>query len=565
MKLTLKQKYLSGMAVLLILLVILIAAGIKNIESMDRVTKKVLAESVEYSSIQALRLNFQKLLMPPNDFLIQGSSVEIKHFVLLLLQTKRKIADCKKLIGSNKERGAMKKFEKELVDVAIIANRIFQLKDPVGNSDGGILMEDMDSIAENAIAALDETLEMSANEAKEFVRESKEAKVQSKRIIVILGLIIIMVAISASVLLFREIRFKEKEEEALKLSEKKYRTLVDMIPDGLLQVDNNDVILFANNKFCNLIGYSQEELIGNIASKMPWSEKDTSHLIKEKIELRKKGVADAYELPVIKKSGEKFWALLSGSPYYNSKGEVIGSLGIIKDISEQKRLQNELENERKRRLIAINTENVQENERQRIANEMHDGLGQVLTAISYSIDNNLKDSDDSKEYQEQVTQIQDLIDNAIEETKRISHDLSPVLLRDFGLIPAIEHIVDQTNAQKKIAVKFNEYNFSERIDKKIENALYRITQEAVNNILKHSKAKNANIQILRHPESIVLVIDDDGIGFDVDKEIKSKKYQWTGIGLISMSDRAQAHNGTLEINSSPGKGTEILVEIPYQI
>ena len=553
------------MAVLLILLVIIIAAGIKNIESMDRVTKKVLAESVEYSSIQALRLNFQKLLMPPNDFLIQGSSVEIKHFVLLLLQTKRKIADCKKLIGSNKERGAMKKFEKELVDVAIIANRIFQLKDPVGNSDGGILMEDMDSIAENAIAALDETLEMSANEAKEFVRESKEAKVQSKRIIVILGLIIIMVAISTSVLLFREIRFKEKEEEALKLSEKKYRTLVDMIPDGLLQVDNNDVILFANNKFCNLIGYSQEELIGNIASKMPWSEKDTSHLIKEKIELRKKGVADAYELPVIKKSGEKFWALLSGSPYYNSKGEVIGSLGIIKDISEQKRLQNELENERKRRLIAINTENVQENERQRIANEMHDGLGQVLTAISYSIDNNLKDRDDSKEYQEQVTQIQDLIDNAIEETKRISHDLSPVLLRDFGLIPAIEHIVDQTNAQKKIAVKFNEYNFSERIDKKTENALYRITQEAVNNILKHSKAKNANIQILRHPESIVLVIDDDGIGFDVDKEIKSKKYQWTGIGLISMSDRAQAHNGTLEINSSPGKGTEILVEIPYQI
>ncbi len=553
------------MAVLLILLVIIIAAGIKNIESMDRVTKKVLAESVEYSSIQALRLNFQKLLMPPNDFLIQGSSVEIKHFVLLLLQTKRKIADCKKLIGSNKERGAMKKFEKELVDVAIIANRIFQLKDPVGNSDGGILMENMDSIAENAIAALDETLEMSANETKEFVRESKEAKLQSKRIIVILGLIIIMVAISTSVLLFREIRFKEKEEEALKLSEKKYRTLVDMIPDGLLQVDNNDVILFANNKFCNLIGYSQEELIGNIASKMPWSEKDTSQLIKEKIELRKKGVADAYELPVIKKSGEKFWALLSGSPYYNSKGEVIGSLGIIKDINEQKRLQNELENERKRRLIAINTENVQENERQRIANEMHDGLGQVLTAISYSIDNNLKDRDDSKEYQEQVTQIQDLIDNAIEETKRISHDLSPVLLRDFGLIPAIEHIVDQTNAQKKIAVKFNEYNFSERIDKKTENALYRITQEAVNNILKHSKAKNANIQILRHPESIVLVIDDDGIGFDVDKEIKSKKYQWTGIGLISMSDRAQAHNGTLEINSSPGKGTEILVEIPYQI
>jgi len=262
---------------------------------------------------------------------------------------------------------------------------------------------------------------------------------------------------------------------------------------------------------------------------------------------------------------KNFGSLLSGSPYYNSKGEVIGSLGIIKDINEQKRLQNELENERKRRLIAINTENVQENERQRIANEMHDGLGQVLTAISYSIDNNLKDRDDSKEYQEQVTQIQDLIDNAIEETKRISHDLSPVLLRDFGLIPAIEHIVDQTNAQKKIAVKFNEYNFSERIDKKTENALYRITQEAVNNILKHSKAKNANIQILRHPESIVLVIDDDGIGFDVDKEIKSKKYQWTGIGLISMSDRAQAHNGTLEINSSPGKGTEILVEIPYQI
>ena len=88
------------------------------------------------------------------------------------------------------------------------------------------------------------------------------------------------------------------------------------------------------------------------------------------------------------------------------------------------------------------------------------------------------------------------------------------MLKDFGLIPAVKYLVSQINDQKNINIEFNSFNYKSRIDKKMEKALYRIVQEALNNIVKHSNANNANIQIVRHPKSVIMIIDDNGVGFD---------------------------------------------------
>jgi len=112
----------------------------------------------------------------------------------------------------------------------------------------------------------------------------------------------------------------------------------------------------------------------------------------------------------------------------------------------------------------------------------------------------------------------------------------------------------------EIKFTFNSYDFNDRIDPKLEKALYRICQESLNNIVKHAKAKNANYQLFRALGSITLVIDDDGIGFD-QKLHESGKLN-TGIGLISIQERVASFDGTFSIESQPGKGTEIIVEIP---
>ena len=128
------------------------------------------------------------------------------------------------------------------------------------------------------------------------------------------------------------------------------------------------------------------------------------------------------------------------------------------------------------------------------------------------------------------------------------------------MIVAIENLIRKANELYDTKFQFNAFDFNERIDPKLEKALYRICQESVNNIIKHARAKNAMFQILRQNQTIVLVIEDDGGGFD--PEFKGKDTNNAGIGLISMKERVVAFDGTLTINSSPDFGTEIIIEIP---
>ncbi|TAK66873.1 MAG: PAS domain S-box protein [Bacteroidetes bacterium] len=130
-------------------------------------------------------------------------------------------------------------------------------------------------------------------------------------------------------------------EQALKKSEHKYRILVERMNEGVLQVDNNDIIQFANDRYCEIVGYSLEELIGRCAYELLHDEQGQL-LVKEKNRLRRKGISDSYEIPLRKKTGERITMLISGSPIYDDRGVVIGSIGINLDITERKKAEEEL-------------------------------------------------------------------------------------------------------------------------------------------------------------------------------------------------------------------------------
>ncbi len=130
-------------------------------------------------------------------------------------------------------------------------------------------------------------------------------------------------------------------EKALRESERKYRVLVERMNEGVLQVDNNDMIQFVNNRYCELVGYSREELIGQCANTLLHNEEGRA-IVKQKNLMRKAGISDKYEIPLQKKSGEIITVLISGSPVYDDDGNTIGSIGIHLDITEQKRIDEEL-------------------------------------------------------------------------------------------------------------------------------------------------------------------------------------------------------------------------------
>ncbi len=210
----------------------------------------------------------------------------------------------------------------------------------------------------------------------------------------------------------------------------------------------------------------------------------------------------------------------------------------------------------------------QEEERRRIAAELHDSLGQVLTSIKLHFDV-LEDSDQVKgpEGIKQIREIKNLLDNAIGEARNISYDLRPSILDDFGLVPALEVLCDKFSIRSGITVHFQAHNLDARLNMRLETALYRIVQEALNNAQKHAEATEVNVHLIRTPDSVNLVVEDNGKGFDIE-ELEHRQYpgadgvDFTGMGLVSMRERTESFHGSFTIDTTPGKGTDIMVEIP---
>jgi PAS domain S-box-containing protein len=203
----------------------------------------------------------------------------------------------------------------------------------------------------------------------------------------------------------------------------------------------------------------------------------------------------------------------------------------------------------------------QEEERRRIAREIHDGLGQMLTAIKF----NLEILEDmiivKQEGHDRIHDIKELLDDVMKEAREISFNLMPSVLDDFGLVPALQLLSEQFTNRTSIKAHFHTSGIKERLDPQLEIGLYRIAQESLNNVSKHSEATEVNLQFIRYPEGIRLVIEDNGKGI-IEKPDIVRVTGKGGMGLVSMRERAASFGGVLTIDSTPKSGTFITVEIP---
>ena len=213
------------------------------------------------------------------------------------------------------------------------------------------------------------------------------------------------------------------------------------------------------------------------------------------------------------------------------------------------------------RLLTLSRVNAQEDERRRLAREIHDGLGQILTATKFTIEvledaKNLTDDDRKK-----LAEVRALLDGAMKEAREISHNLMPSVLEDFGLDPALQVLCEQASNASKLAVRYQSHGNVQRLGDSIETGLYRIAQEALNNIIKHAAASKVDVDLAEHDDVIRLTITDDGMGFDVG-EVERRSHPNVGIGLVSMRERALSLGGTFHLDARPDSGTKILVELP---
>lgn len=203
----------------------------------------------------------------------------------------------------------------------------------------------------------------------------------------------------------------------------------------------------------------------------------------------------------------------------------------------------------------------QEEERKRIARELHDEAGQALTGINFTLETIEKNlAPDFAHIQEKILEVKKQINRTYQEMRRISHRLHPALLSDLGLEPALENCLSRISKYSQLEIDFRMVGFEERLHPEIETVLYRISQEALNNTLKHSGAKRFKLSIIKSYPNIIFLAEDDGAGFDPNHFEKDQR----GLGLLGMRERASTVGGIFSLRTAKGKGTRIRIEIPIK-
>ncbi len=202
----------------------------------------------------------------------------------------------------------------------------------------------------------------------------------------------------------------------------------------------------------------------------------------------------------------------------------------------------------------------QEEERKRISRDLHDDVGTRLSALKLFISTLQEKAalTNNEEIKSLAVSSEQFITEAMQDVRQLLLNLSPSVLEEFGYTTAVEGLVNKINETKQIYFHLVVFGMKQRLKKDYELALYRITQELINNVLKHSEAKHVSLQIGHRDEKIILMIEDDGKGFDVSAHKD-------GYGLYNLESRTKLMKGTMTIDSQPGKGTSVLIEIPYNL
>jgi len=300
--------------------------------------------------------------------------------------------------------------------------------------------------------------------------------------------------------------------------------------------------------------------LGKTDSALLYSEKyallndSLNEIIRSTIELEAEIKHKKYELDISEeKSKSQNYIILAMLAIIAALGTTL--LLILRSVSSRKKMARLQESLKIQELATLDAMvEGRENEQKRLAIELHDTIGSILSAIKYAF----------KSLEAHLTRTQHhkitlMLDEALQEVRRISHDMASNTLSEKGVTEALTQLCETIQNLGQVQIKLDVYGFRERIDASLEIQLYRITQELLTNILRHAHARNVSIQLIRNKHEVNMVIIDDGKGFDT-KDVHLKR----GIGLKNIDKRVHGLSGRWDIDSGKGSGTTVIIDIPVK-
>jgi PAS domain S-box-containing protein len=347
-------------------------------------------------------------------------------------------------------------------------------------------------------------------------------------------------------------RLYEKERlaaEALRISERNYRELFENASDAIWVHDLNGRIIAFNSALERLAGYKRDELIGAHVSILLPSH-DTTGVDKEAHNKVLRGEhAGTLEQELVRKDGSVVTVQM-GASLITKDGGPWAFQHIARDITEEKRIQENL------RFYVQQVTEGQEAERKRIARELHDETAQALVAVSRNLDDLVSGNPQvsAKDIREQVRSI-------LQGVRHFSQQLRPSILDDLGLLPAVKWLASDLTKNYNITADVEVVGNQRKLPTEAELMLFRITQEALTNVRRHSGASRVCVRVEFADSSTKVTVSDNGRGFEI--PARAGDLARIGkLGLAGMQERAQLLGGTLTIDSKPGKGTILTVEVP---
>jgi len=364
----------------------------------------------------------------------------------------------------------------------------------------------------------------------------------------------------------RDITDRKRAEETLQESEEKYRSLVESTENSIYLVDRNFRYLFANKKYLSRFNFPIDKVKGRTYSDFH-SKAGTQDFTAKVHKVFETGQSLSYEYQS-ERDGRYFIRTLS--PVKEQNGRTISVTVISKDITDRKQAEENLiiskdkllKEHNQRRILSKRLIDLLEKDRHEIAMELHDHIGQVLTSLKINlemIDSQLKPTDAELGFH--IKAAKEKAISAIKDIVNVSHGLRPGMLDALGLVSSLEELFSEIQENSDIQIKFFIRNVPKRFAPEKELAIYRIVQEALNNIVKHAKAKKVFVNLVKKGGALSLSVEDDGIGFDQDRTMKTTRPKGP-LGLLIMRERAIQIDGEFTIESQIEKGTHILVGIP---
>jgi PAS domain S-box-containing protein len=358
---------------------------------------------------------------------------------------------------------------------------------------------------------------------------------------------------------------RRRAEESLRASKERHRLIVENISEIVYAVDISDDpvagrVQFVSGRVHDILGYRPEEFLHDPNLWLRIIHPDDLDAVVENtraMAVRKQGGTREYRLRH-KQTNAYHWMEDKVVLQLDSHGTVVGLQGVTREVSERKRAEEMLrENAERLRTLSLRLLDVQELERRHLARELHDEIGQMLTALQLALTTSAGLPAD--QMVESLTKAKGMVKDLTARVRDLSLRLRPTMLDDLGLLPALLWHIERYTGQTGVRVRFEHRGLERRLyPPEVETAAYRIIQEALTNVARHAQAAEVAVRLWLDGNRLGVQVEDRGIGFD---PVAVRAAQATS-GLSGMEERATLSGGSLVVDSEPGGGTRVTGEFP---